>query len=490
MRSRGDIGTADISTGENGEGYSGENGEGYSGIIKALNGFAKCAVERKNETAVLINCEAWVKLEDGSEKKASAIQAGVTLHWQTPTFSLPNVGTILGCNVLSSGLAYQCNAEVADTVVATVAVSLNITDQNNTQAPSTSAVSVAIPQTPPATAAATPVFSAGSGTIGDPYLISTVQDLKEIGKAPNLAVYYKLTNDIDLSGSDFTTIGSTSVLAFKGNFDGNGKTISNYTYSGSVTTPSYTAVGLFGYLKSASIKNLNVTNVGINSGGSTRNVGALAGYVDYYSSITNCTSSGSIVGSGTYQSLGGLVGSNNGTITLSHSSADVSASGSRFNVGGLAGSNNKIISTSYSIGNVTMTSKDNLTFIGGLTGQNNSATARVSDCYSLSVVKDTAVAATNAPIGGLIGSFAANSTLTRSYFAGVVTSNSAVIGALVGIDYTAGSGIQYSYYDTNVSGISGSYSKTTLEMKTLSTFETWDFTTVWNLTPGNYPVLR
>lgn len=178
------------------------------------------------------------------------------------------------------------------------------------------------------------LFSGGTGTETDPYLITTADDLKTLttevngtdDKIVDGATYknqfFKLVNDIDLKGTEtnqWTSIGtylnSTINEPFSGTFDGNGKTITglymNINYNGS--TVNMPNIGLFGYLKEATVKNLTV------SGGSlvvSDNVwkiifmGGIAGKA-HSSIIDNCHNAGVTITSGGTKGnhdIGGIVG--------------------------------------------------------------------------------------------------------------------------------------------------------------------------------------
>lgn len=98
----------------------------------------------------------------------------------------------------------------------------------------------------------------GSGTAADPYVIQTPAELQSMQN--NLAAYYVLGNDIDMSGvTSWTPIG-TSSAPFRGNFNGNGYTISNLDVS--ATSEGFS---LFGYLLSATISNVDFDTVDIDS---------------------------------------------------------------------------------------------------------------------------------------------------------------------------------------------------------------------------------
>ena len=90
------------------------------------------------------------------------------------------------------------------------------------------------------------------------------------------------------------------------------------------------------------------------------------------------------------------------------------------------------------------------------------------------------------------------STLTSCYATGSVTGTGDAVGGLAGDNYST---LTACFWDTQTclpatvgigSGIfTGVTGKTTAEMKTLSTFTSagWDFTSVWVLPLGQYPML-
>jgi len=150
----------------------------------------------------------------------------------------------------------------------------------------------------------TPAMAGTPGTA-----ITTCTDLQNISN--DLAGDYYLTNDIDCSAFDFgdekgfMPIGNSN-SKFKGTFDGKGYKITNLY----INRPSMDFVGLFGYIDSGSeIKDLGLEEVDVNGSSS---VGGLVGG-NYFGTITNCYSTGSVTGSSEY--VGGLVGASVGAIT-------------------------------------------------------------------------------------------------------------------------------------------------------------------------------
>jgi len=139
-----------------------------------------------------------------------------------------------------------------------------------------------------------------------------------------------LDTDIDLTGKDWTPIGTDYDNSYKGTFDGGGHTITGLTFT---TNDEY--AGLFGWLNRAgTVKNVVMEGVQITSnqiyGGS---IGGVVGYS--WGTIENCSVSGSV--SGTVY-VGGVVGAQiDGSITGCSSSATVKG---MVDVGGVAGQTN------------------------------------------------------------------------------------------------------------------------------------------------------
>lgn len=112
-----------------------------------------------------------------------------------------------------------------------------------------------------------------------------------------------LDNDLDLSGHQWTAIGSFN--SFSGTFDGQYHTIANlyHHYTGQTSTRS----GLFGAVENGTIKNLLVTDADIVSNDGRLNAGILADDVSD-SVIENCYTSGRIENNDGHKLLGGLIG--------------------------------------------------------------------------------------------------------------------------------------------------------------------------------------
>jgi hypothetical protein len=321
-------------------------------------------------------------------------------------------------------------------------------------------------------------YGGGSGDANNPYLIYTSCQMQDIGaNPPDWDKHFKLMADIDMggyNGTEFNIIGKyvgyldPCNQPFVGVFDGNGHTISNFTYS-----TDENDVGIFAYITGgAVIKNVGLINPNIEGGDY---VGSLVAK-HYNGIITNCYVKGGIVRGGL--AVGGLTGYSRNDVFRCYSTAAVIGEDC---VGGLAGAT------------------------GGYASAGNPPgpdPAKITDCYSLGEVSG------DMGVGGLVGynfvwgggwgdSFPA--TITNCYSAGAVSGNSHV-GGLIG--YNNGE-INDCFWDVNSSGqasSSGGTDKTTTEMQTESTFTDagWDFVgeavngtnDIWAICEGtNYPKL-
>ena len=133
------------------------------------------------------------------------------------------------------------------------------------------------------------IFANGTGTAEDPYIISSVEELKKLVNTVTTTgityegQYLKAADGaaFDVSAEKWNPIGS-STKKFKGNFDGNGATVTGLSN------------GLFGGIEDATIKNIKLEAVNITSGSDK---GALvSGYVYGTTTIDGIEVSGSISG--------------------------------------------------------------------------------------------------------------------------------------------------------------------------------------------------
>ena len=148
-------------------------------------------------------------------------------------------------------------------------------------------------------------YSGGTGEPNDPYLISTPNDLNDIGHNPgDWNKNFLMTNDINMAsinGSQYKPIGGEHSNPFTGIFEGNNHTIINFT----CISDREMSVGLFGYTATpAVLKNIGFIDPNVQAPTSNW-VGVLAGETSQ-TTIKNCTAHNVIInGNG---SVGGLIG--------------------------------------------------------------------------------------------------------------------------------------------------------------------------------------
>ncbi len=268
------------------------------------------------------------------------------------------------------------------------------------------------------------------------YTVTSADGLMNIAKLVNggkTDINITLNTDIDLTGKDWTPIGTDYDNSYKGTFDGGGHTITGLTFT---TNDEY--AGLFGWLNRAgTVKNVVMEGVQITSnqiyGGS---IGGVVG--SGWGTIENCSVSGSV--SGTVY-VGGVVGVQiGGSITGCSSSATVKGT---VDVGGVAGQTNSsaTLTACYATGNVIIEMAPKKNIAGGsLVGMN--AGSSLLACYATGNVTSTGSSTGYMHIGGFLGNNYAN-VMTACYWknnheqgigykkAGTVTEVTKVDGSVV-----------------------------------------------------------
>ena len=237
------------------------------------------------------------------------------------------------------------------------------------------------------------------------YNANGLMNIAELVNGGKSDINITLDTDIDLTGKDWTPIGTDYDNSYKGTFDGGGHTITGLTFT---TNDEY--AGLFGWLNRAgTVKNVVMEGVQITSnqiyGGS---IGGVVGYS--WGTIENCSVSGSV--SGTVY-VGGVVGAQiGGSITGCSSSATVKGT---VYVGGVAGQTNSsaTLTACYATGNVTIEINPAKNIAGGsLVGMN--AGSSLLACYATGNVTSTGSSTGKVHIGGFLGNN--YTTVTAGYW--------------------------------------------------------------------------
>lgn len=238
------------------------------------------------------------------------------------------------------------------------------------------------------------------------YTVTTADGLLAWNEAvqKDMTLNCTLADNIDLTGIDWTPIGTSFGNSYTGTFDGNGKTITGLTVTGS---DRYT--GLFGFIK-GTVKNVVLEGVQITSDNSSGYAGGVAGF-SFEGNIENCSVSGSVSGS----DVGGVVGyQSGGSITGCSSSATVK--GEAY-VGGVVGvtNNGAILTACYATGDVTVENDGTSNaWAGGVVGSN--AYCTVIACYAADNVSGTGSGTIH--VGGVTGENF-DGTLTACYWSGL-----------------------------------------------------------------------
>ena len=303
-------------------------------------------------------------------------------------------------------------------------------------------------------------FAGGKGTKDDPYQIATGSQLAYFAERVNAGeygekyadTYFELTSDIDLGGKEWDPIGDTvsalilggkDYLVFAGNFDGKGYTIKNLTIGTEASPCSGDVCGLFG-ATSGTIEDVVLENVSINYIGEKysnayyfRMAGALVGYS--MGDIVNCTVTGLDMKAGsdgsyvTLNSIGGLVGIQDGGTTVSHSrvSGKIEESTKKGNVGGFVGTLAKGSSAKYCGADVSVevTGNGRGIAVGGFVGIGNGVTTDetlIENCYATGNITGAEYA------GGFVGNIS-GLNISNCYAKGDV-SNCFVGASFLGTD--------------------------------------------------------
>lgn len=333
--------------------------------------------------------------------------------------------------------------------------------------------------TPPSTSTKMPTYSGGNGTESEPWLISSVADLKLLANTINNGdaakfdanctdtgggipgnyhdYYFKQTTDLDLSDIvNWDPIGYSGSCYFAGHYDGDGHTISNAKSTGKNDDEGFATAGIFGWVAFGSVKNLHVKNA--NSVATGQNnysyVGGIAG-VCYGSSIKNCSvensslesrrnnnnnCAGSIVGYSTGGTFEKCAAENNQIRTMAYG-------------GGFVGEVDD--DPDYGVGNSTFTNcyganctvisetddSQGTSFSGGFAGEITASTLTIQNCYVYQATLSTVGNAVPQGTGVFAGNLWGGSTIadTNCYYGACgITENAGTAGEKTEEDFTNG----------------------------------------------------
>lgn len=324
-------------------------------------------------------------------------------------------------------------------------------------------------------------FDGGSGTIIDPFLISSAKQLDAVRN--NMSASYKLTSDINTSYSlddqdkypddiGWLPIGDDA-NPFTGTFDGDNHKITGLTIKRADT--SY--IGLFGYVSFSDNTVANIYDLSIDAIKIEGNdyVGTLIGYGNNVN-LQNVYVTSDIKASGDYTGL--IIGQAiNGVIDNVSSHGRVEA---KNNVGGIVGFLQGNITHAY---NTSKLSGNN--DLGGITGYLNGT---IEDVFNLGMLEGTN---DSYNVGGIVGNLIGD--LNNSYNAGIFNFNNEASNVGLVVGNVNESSVNNSYYinpysfNNNTHGIELSDE----ELYNISSYIGFDFTNDWEVLTGNLlPALK
>ena len=321
------------------------------------------------------------------------------------------------------------------------------------------------------------------GSQGNPFVISTSQHLKNLSDIVNgnrkpvnsvtgkyygqsistnatsvngvitfANCYFVIASDIGTATGNiaFVPIGKDNTHYFAGTiFGGNDSDATNRTQRTiylNVSQSGVDNVGLFGYVKGASIS--YIKTAGTIVGGSA--TGGLVGCMEN-GEIFNCANSATVTGRG---QVGGIVGSlQDGTIRTCFNSGKVTATGNAITLNSLTGA-----------------------YLGGIVGYAN---GNISNCYNEGEVTTGTSWNSSNVVGGIAGYVASGKTVTYCYNKGAV-SGSNDVGGIVGNLAGGISAISYCYQDGRINGL---WSSGSANVGVIAGNQSSTFSTSWKL-PG------
>jgi len=349
-------------------------------------------------------------------------------------------------------------------------------------------------------------FSGGSGSPGDPYLISSAADFDNVRNY--LGSTFLQTADIDLGvapyneGTGWIPLTENVDYPFTGTYEGAGHHIFNLT----INAPDSPYRSLFGFGENCSVSNLKLEGVSIHASHSS---GALF-CVCKNAQISNISISGTIVGA--LHDTGGIVATARNFSQLSNCSTNMQVSGGHYSAGLVSYLVFSSVTDSYALGTVqgmdgcgglvgdmsqstlqnsfAISSINAGYVIGGLVGMMNS-TSSVSNCFARCSISSVGLA------GGISGTMSGDSSIINSYSASEFPAGESKGGLAGGTSFGDSSN---SYYDADLAGeVSNSFgeARTTQEMvepHSPNTYVDWDFAVTWQADPGHlnnsgYPYL-
>lgn len=309
------------------------------------------------------------------------------------------------------------------------------------------------------------LWSGDGSTKEKPVLITDVQGMKDIGASDeNRRKHYRLCKDLVLDNWEAIHYysGGSNSEPFLGTFDGGGHTLTLNGVKGirtvfqKISNTSYYFFSLFAYIQGGEVEVRRLR-------------------VDGQITVNGTDES-------TYYYAGGICGYNEGTITDCISNVTVTATGKMdvLEAGGIVGYNGWRIYNCYATGEIKSTAPTQYVYLGGIAGSNNNYIANS--------------AALNSSISGKNGQLNTNIRRITGISGGYIV-NSYASAALTAFGEKGPDKLDGEDCDARPAASwwteSGRWADS-FKLPDGSTYNLtpWNFTTIWEVTDGNLPVLR
>ncbi len=280
------------------------------------------------------------------------------------------------------------------------------------------------------------IWTQGTGTEENPYLIESAENLAWISEMVNNGVtnyngvYFRLTTDLNMRNIAWGPIGNSTTNLFCGKFDGDHHFIDSISITG-----SYTYAGLFGITgENVRIANLGVkSEINSNSSSSGYHGGIIGNISGANTHIENCYNMGNVSSRSTLNSFaGGIVGSisvtdariekcyNTGTVYDYSSYSSQSSSGG---IVGYCGSSSLTVVDCYNTGTVYAHA-----YSGGIVGYcgSSGSSLNVTNCYNTGDISSVKYSS------GIVGYCNSSLTVIYCYNTGNISSSGTHSGGIVG----------------------------------------------------------
>lgn len=350
----------------------------------------------------------------------------------------------------------------------------------------------------------------GAGTEDNPYLIKSIADLRTINNSiikfdqTFEGDYFKMANDIDMTGVDTTFLGiaeyGKATAMFNGTFDGNGKAIKNWKVQGlftddqgkADTKTSIATIALFSQIGSKGV----VKNVNIDASCSLTGYAGIAGIAAVsYGTIENCRNFADITIANNY--TGGIAARmmegaktincyNAGTITTGYGYAGGIVADIKENTLVKGCLNAGLVQTKQVTASYPIT---DTRYAAGIVAVNATG-AIISNCLNAGEIIG------NQYTGGISAGFASGASMEGCVNTGPVKNTSTFGGAMIG-QPLASTGLQNNYYDkqililgaangNEVEGINGSFTSLLTSGNPLPGLDP----SIWQYNAGMYPTIK